>query len=817
MNQTVDQPDAGAQPTQSVPSNEEESTATTATDASGPQIFIQDEPEEMSSSPSESPLTSGNDASSSAADAQKSSQHQSSDTQSHTHQPRQQSNASLASSQAVSPTSSSTPQGGRKSADSGKSGRPGGRHSHRNSSFEYKETLDATTRHLEDGSRIINQYKLGKMIGKGSYGSVFRACLLDDPSVEFAVKEFGKTRLRKTHRAQRFRGPAGRRKIAPPMRGGQPISDTISQSIHSGMQALKVGSSDEQSKQRGQSLDRTNNPEDPLSLIGHEVAILKKLHHPHLVHLYEVLDDPTMDELYMVFEYCPDGTVIDVRLHEQVKPIDESIARSYLIQIMLGIEYLHYHDIVHRDIKPDNILLQDNRKTCKIVDFGVSEFFVKPGDDTMQKSTGSPAFMSPELCKAGHGDFHGKDSDLWSLGVTFYCMVVGRLPFDKNQFLELYESIQKDEPDYPSHLSDECKDLLRQMLAKEPDNRITLAKMREHPFITDHGKEEVMSVEENIQDVVDEVTPEELATAIVKIASVFTLARAISKFKRAGSRASSAGSLSDLTSSILTKGKEITQYDSEPVKESGKDEAGAGKEDEQRQKDEQDTSKDPTPSQAEKSSGESPSLEQVAEAHVVMGTSNRKWAAQHVAKTVLRSKDAASLASGQGDKQDEPESGPQSGQKREKKEQGDGPVDSRSAHGEDKNEDLAAPQAKGEGEQTGGGDVSSSRPERGNGSNDGSEKRPRRREEVVHPHQHNYQVGHEIISKDLQQSTSDSDGSEKRHAAVPQGDGENGESSKRMHNVARPKLLPDQPTVQSPFVDDIPTPDGSSQFYLGKR
>lgn len=92
--------------------------------------------------------------------------------------------------------------------------------------------------------------------------------------------------------------------------------------------------------------------------------------------------------------------------------------------------------------------------------------FLKPGDDTLHKSAGSPAFMSPELCTAGHGDFHGKADDLWSLGecdssrlvhkdfcsshinatgVTLYCMVVGRLPFDKSQFLELYESIKADE------------------------------------------------------------------------------------------------------------------------------------------------------------------------------------------------------------------------------------------------------------------------------------------------------------------------------------------------------------------------------------
>ncbi|PWN31234.1 Pkinase-domain-containing protein, partial [Meira miltonrushii] len=385
-----------------------------------------------------------------------------------------------------------------------------GLNSHRNSSFEYKETLDATTRHLEDGSRIINQYKLGKMIGKGAYGSVYRANLLDDPESLFAIKEFGKTRLRKTRRAENFRRPPpgrgrGRGRAGAPMRGGRPIQE-------------------EESPQEADG--------DPLSLIRREIAILKKLHHPHLVHLYEVLDDPSKDELYMVFEYCADGAVIDIKLHEQVEPLGEDIARDYFVQIMLGVEYLHHHDIVHRDLKPDNILLQNDRTTCKIVDFGVSEFFIKPGDDMMKKSAGSPAFMSPELCKAGHGDFHGKDSDLWSLGVTFYCMVVGHLPFDKSQFLELYESIQSDSPIFPSHLSPNCKDLLEKMLNKDPSKRITIQQMRDHPFITKDGQEDVISMEENIRDLVEEVTAEELDSAINRIASVFTLARAISKFKR---------------------------------------------------------------------------------------------------------------------------------------------------------------------------------------------------------------------------------------------------------------------------------------------
>lgn len=113
-------------------------------------------------------------------------------------------------------------------------------------------------------------------------------------------------------------------------------------------------------KEPGQPGQRLDDEADPLSLIRHEIAILKKLHHEHVVQLYEVLDDPTKDGLYMVFEHCPyvsltstsrtailtrthrpsrsDGRVIDVKLHQSVKPLDEDTARDYMGQILLGIE-----------------------------------------------------------------------------------------------------------------------------------------------------------------------------------------------------------------------------------------------------------------------------------------------------------------------------------------------------------------------------------------------------------------------------------------------------------------------------------------------
>ncbi|KAK0534445.1 hypothetical protein OC842_002634 [Tilletia horrida] len=528
-------------------------------------------------------------------------------------------------------------------------------------SFGYRETLNARAENLADGSRTINQYRLTRQIGRGAYGTVYRAELLSDPGLTFAVKEVGKQRLRKTYRAANMRkmammrgrgrgrgGPIGAsagpnraesalakqeavaaapmpipvRPVPIRIPAGEPGPDMTASPVEStprppacvstasptqanapdvvaspvdapspppqfssspsetdaapgsrgssgvdalvrGVKALQVGSPTSVSpgpSRAGFSVEprdaakiaaagRANSPAsiastpsrgssletDPLFLIRQEIAILKKLNHPNVVKLYEVLDDPSQDGLYMVFENCPDGPVIDVHMHEQAQPLDEDVAREYFAQILLGIEYLHSNEIIHRDIKPDNILLTSDRQICKIVDFGVSEIFLKPDEDKLAKGAGTPAFMSPELCTAGSGDLHAMADDIWALGVTLYCMVVGRLPFEKSQIYELYESIKHDEPEYPAHLSPGLLDLLQGLLRKDHTTRYGISEARVHPWVTYDGTYPLVSVEENLETVVQEITEEELERAICKITSVFTIARAVQRFKRAGS------------------------------------------------------------------------------------------------------------------------------------------------------------------------------------------------------------------------------------------------------------------------------------------
>ncbi|KAI5922161.1 kinase-like domain-containing protein [Camillea tinctor] len=375
---------------------------------------------------------------------------------------------------------------------------------------EIKETLNARTEYTNDetdgrSQQTINQYVIREEIGRGSYGAVHLAT--DQFGKEYAIKEFSKMRLRKRAQSNILRRPGGGRPQFGP------------------------GRSSWLAHKKQLSQYEVAEAKDALYLIREEIAIMKKLDHPNLVSLIEVLDDPEEDSLYMVLEMCKKGVVMHVGLDEQAQPLDDEHCWTWFRDLVLGIEYLHHQGIVHRDIKPDNLLLTEE-DVLKIVDFGVSEMFEKPDQMLTSKTAGSPAFLPPELCQAKHGDVSGKAADVWSMGVCLYCFKYGKLPFKGSNVVEMFEAIRTQEIPLPEGEDEDFVDLITRILDKNNETRITLPEIRNHPWVTKRGSDPLLSEEENCTDLVEPPNELELSHAFTrKMDHLLCVLRAIHKFK----------------------------------------------------------------------------------------------------------------------------------------------------------------------------------------------------------------------------------------------------------------------------------------------
>ncbi|XP_055862953.1 calcium/calmodulin-dependent protein kinase kinase 1-like isoform X5 [Biomphalaria glabrata] len=325
-----------------------------------------------------------------------------------------------------------------------------------------------------DGYTQLNQYKLKDEIGKGSYGIV-KLAYNEQNDVHYAMKILSKTKLMKK---------AGFFRRMPPNRDGR----------------------------------KNSRPPNPLERVYREIAILKKLDHPNVVKLVEVLDDPDEDKLYLVFELVEKGEVMTV---PSATPFTEELSRSYFRDIISGIEYLHYQKIIHRDIKPSNLLLGDDDH-IKIADFGVSNEF-SGGDAFLTNTAGTPAFMAPETLQDDAQNFQGKALDIWAMGVTLYCFTFGKVPFEEEYVLGLHKKILKDSVQFPEkpEVSEELKDLILQMLDKNPTTRITLSEIKEHDWVTCHGQFPMPSEEANCELVT--LTEEDLANVVKHVPKIETL------------------------------------------------------------------------------------------------------------------------------------------------------------------------------------------------------------------------------------------------------------------------------------------------------
>tara|TARA_B110001469_G_scaffold126654_1_gene144910 strand:+ start:2334 stop:3641 length:1308 start_codon:yes stop_codon:yes gene_type:complete len=209
-----------------------------------------------------------------------------------------------------------------------------------------------------------------------------------------------------------------------------------------------------------------------------ETDIMMKLKHPNIITLYDTIIDENTENVYLIMDYYSRG---DFSNFLRKRPLKEKYAVKYLKQLSEGLKYLLSNNIIHRDLKPQNILIT-GVGDIKITDFGFARYF--DNDLLIQTICGSPLYMAPEIMKSQKYDYK---SDLWSVGIIFYEMLVGNTPFKSKNIYELIRKIENDEVKVPSKfkLSINCQNLLYSLLKKNPEERISWEEFFDHTLLRD--------------------------------------------------------------------------------------------------------------------------------------------------------------------------------------------------------------------------------------------------------------------------------------------------------------------------------------------
>jgi 5'-AMP-activated protein kinase catalytic alpha subunit len=187
----------------------------------------------------------------------------------------------------------------------------------------------------------------------------------------------------------------------------------------------------------------------------------------HMVRLLEVFENENY--VFFVMEYAKKGDLLNYMKSYGVMP--EFRAKNIFFDIILGLEFLHSKNVIHRDIKLDNILLSDKFR-AKIADFGISK--INPPENSLHEQCGTPAYLAPEIIK--NNGYSGFGTDIWSLGILLHTLLLGKVPFKAETLDELYEIIVTQKlaiPEKP-YITEECKDILQKMLDKNPATRISI-------------------------------------------------------------------------------------------------------------------------------------------------------------------------------------------------------------------------------------------------------------------------------------------------------------------------------------------------------
>ena len=218
-----------------------------------------------------------------------------------------------------------------------------------------------------------------------------------------------------------------------------------------------------------------------LDIIYDEINIHSKLSHQNIIKLYNVYEDD--ETINIIMEYAKNGNLYQLIKNEK-NGFSESKAFDYFIQIINAVYYLQSNNIIHRDIKPENILISDDNK-LKLCDFGWAKELTLENRSTF---CGTMEYMAPEIVGSENYDY---SVDIWSLGILLYEMLFGHSPFKANDTNNIILNIKSHELNYDENnkkISNSCRDLIQKLLDMNPQKRLKIKDILEHPFIKKHSK-----------------------------------------------------------------------------------------------------------------------------------------------------------------------------------------------------------------------------------------------------------------------------------------------------------------------------------------
>ncbi|KAF8122144.1 kinase-like domain-containing protein [Boletus edulis] len=212
-----------------------------------------------------------------------------------------------------------------------------------------------------------------------------------------------------------------------------------------------------------------------------EIKIHRSLAHPNIVRFYECFEDD--DNVYMTLELCHNGSLMDMLRRR--RRFTEPEARFFLVQIIGACNYMHTHQVIHRDLKLGNLFL-DSNMNIKVGDFGLAALIENPGE---RKKTicGTPNYIAPEvLFDTANG--HSFEVDTWSIGVILYTLLIGRPPFQTKDVKDIYTRIRDNVYEFPPErrISPDARECITSTLTPDPNQRPTLLEIIASPFI-DYG------------------------------------------------------------------------------------------------------------------------------------------------------------------------------------------------------------------------------------------------------------------------------------------------------------------------------------------